>query len=82
VAEILAEKPAFSVRDLAVSGADVIALLIAGGAAAPGFRGDPRVGAILAELFEEVVDDPTRNERDLLAERVRRIIGERYGIAK
>jgi putative nucleotidyltransferase with HDIG domain len=79
VAEILAEKPAFSVRDLAVGGADVIELLIAGGAAAPGFRGDQRVGAILADLFEEVVDDPTRNERDLLVERARRIIGERYG---
>lgn len=80
VAEILLEKPAFSVRDLAISGDDVIDLLIAGGAAAPGFRGDRRVGAILAAVFEEVVDDPTRNERDLLAERVRRIIGERYSI--
>jgi hypothetical protein len=80
VAEILAEKPAFSVRDLAIGGDDVIAFLIAGGAAEPGFRGDHRVGAILAELFEEVVDDPTRNERHLLAERAQRIIGERYGI--
>jgi putative nucleotidyltransferase with HDIG domain len=82
VAEILAEKPPFSVRDLAISGDDVIALLVERGAAGPGFRGDRRVGSTLAALFEEVVDDPTRNERDLLVERARRYIDERFTIGR
>jgi len=80
VAQILAEKPPFTVRDLALSGSEVVALLIERGAAEPGYRGDERVGAILAALFEEVVDDPTRNERGLLAERAARFIDERFSI--
>jgi putative nucleotidyltransferase with HDIG domain len=80
VAQILEEKPPLTVRDLAVSGEDVIAILIERGLAQPGFRGDARVGATLAALFEEVVDDPTRNERHLLVERAKRFIDERYRI--
>ncbi len=80
VAQILEEKPPLAVRDLAISGEDVIALLIEYRAAPAGFRGDARVGAVLAALFEEVVDDPTRNERHLLVERAKRYIDERYSI--
>jgi tRNA nucleotidyltransferase (CCA-adding enzyme) len=80
VAQILAEKPPFTVRDLALTGADVIELLIARGLAAPGFRGDKRVGATLAALFEEVVDDPGRNERHLLVERAQHYIDEHFSI--
>jgi tRNA nucleotidyltransferase (CCA-adding enzyme) len=80
VAQILEEKPPMTVRDLAISGDDVIALLIERGAAPENFRGDARVGATLAALFEEVVDDPTRNERHLLVERAKRFIDERLGI--
>jgi tRNA nucleotidyltransferase (CCA-adding enzyme) len=80
VAQVLEEKPPLAVRDLAISGEDVIALLIERGAAPAGFRGDARVGAVLAALFEEVVDDPTRNERHLLVERAERYIDERYSI--
>jgi putative nucleotidyltransferase with HDIG domain len=80
VAQILEEKPPLTVRDLAVSGEDVIAILIERGLAPPGFRGDARVGATLTVLFEEVVDDPTRNERHLLVERAERFIDERYRI--
>lgn len=82
VARVLEEKPPLTVRDLAISGDDVIALMIARGTAAAGFRGDARVGAVLAALFEEVVDDPTRNERDRLVERAERFIDERYGIGR
>jgi hypothetical protein len=78
VARILEEKPPFTVRDLAVTGADVIELMVERGRAAPGFRGDRRVGETLAALFEEVVDDPTRNERDLLAERAARYIDQHF----
>jgi tRNA nucleotidyltransferase (CCA-adding enzyme) len=80
VAQILAEKPPFTVRDLAVTGADVIELLVARRLAQPGFRGDKRVGATLAALFEEVVDDPTRNERHLLVERAQHYIDEHFSI--
>jgi putative nucleotidyltransferase with HDIG domain len=76
VARVLEEKPPLSIRDLAISGDDVIALLIEHGLAPPGFRGDQRVGATLAALFEEVVDDPTRNERHLLVEHAKRFIDE------
>jgi putative nucleotidyltransferase with HDIG domain len=80
VAAVLEEKPPLTVRDLAISGGDVIAILIERGAAPADFRGDARVGATLAALFEEVVDDPTRNERDLLVERAKRFIDERFTI--
>jgi putative nucleotidyltransferase with HDIG domain len=76
VAAVLEEKPPLTVRDLAISGDDVIALLIERGAVPAEFRGDARVGAMLAALFEEVVDDPTRNERHLLVERAKRYIDE------
>ncbi len=65
---ILEERPAFSVRDLAIDGADIIAILIAEGAAPPGFRGDGRVGATLRFLFEQVTDEPNRNQPGLLRE--------------
>jgi putative nucleotidyltransferase with HDIG domain len=80
VAAVLEEKPPLTVRDLAISGGDVIAILIERGAAPADFRGDARVGATLAALFEEVVDDPTRNERHLLVERAERFIDERFSI--
>jgi putative nucleotidyltransferase with HDIG domain len=80
VAAVLEEKPPLTVRDLAISGGDVIAILIERGAAPADFRGDARVGATLAALFEEVVDDPTRNERHLLVERAKRFIDERFSI--
>jgi putative nucleotidyltransferase with HDIG domain len=82
VAQVLEEKPPLTVRDLAISGDDVIAILIERGAAPAEFRGDQRVGATLAALFEEVVDDPTRNERHLLVERATRFIDERFTIGK
>jgi tRNA nucleotidyltransferase/poly(A) polymerase len=62
----LARKPAFSIRELAIDGDDVIAELIRRGDAPPGFRGDERVGAALRWLFEQVTDEPERNERTLL----------------
>jgi tRNA nucleotidyltransferase (CCA-adding enzyme) len=82
VARILEEKPPFTVRDLAIAGDDVIGLMIARGLADANFRGDRRIGETLAALFEEVVDDPTRNERDLLAERAARYIDEHFHLGK
>jgi tRNA nucleotidyltransferase (CCA-adding enzyme) len=56
-------KPAFSIADLRVSGEDVVEVMIGRGLAAPGFRGDERVGDALRWLFERVTDAPERNER-------------------
>ncbi len=66
VREELARKPAFSIRELAVSGDDVIEALVARRRVAPDFKGDARVGAALHWLFEQVTDEPERNERSLL----------------
>ena len=62
----LALKPAFSIRELAVDGEDVIDALVRRGDAQPGFKGDERVGDALRWLFEQVTDEPGRNERTLL----------------
>jgi len=74
VAEIVAEHPPFTVRDLAIDGGDVVRLLVARGLAPPMFRGDERVGAILRTLFDEVVDDPQRNERTMLLRRTEELV--------
>ena len=78
VAAVLAEKPALTVRDLAIGGADVIALFERKGLVAPGFRGDARVGEVLQALFEEVTDEPSRNEAGPLVERAERYIDEHF----
>ena len=72
----LARKPALSIRDLAVRGEDVIAALVRRGDAPPGFGGDERVGAALRWLFEQVTDEPGRNERALLLQILEQYLGE------
>ncbi len=78
VAAVLAERPPFGVADLALRGSDVIAIFERKGVAEPGFRGDARVGEVLRALFEEVTDDPSRNEATLLAERAERYVDEHF----
>jgi hypothetical protein len=78
IADVLAEAPPFSIRDLAISGDDVIAIFVRNGLAPADFRGDRRVGEVLHALFEEVTDDPSRNEAGLLAERAERCIDEHF----
>jgi len=64
--EEVARKPAFSIADLAIGGDDVIAAMIDSGVAPSGFRGDARVGELLRVLFEQVTEQPQRNERQSL----------------
>jgi tRNA nucleotidyltransferase/poly(A) polymerase len=78
IAAVLAERPPFGLADLALSGSDVIAIFERKGVAGPGFRGDARVGEVLRVLFEEVTDDPSRNEAGLLAERAERYVDEHF----
>ncbi len=51
-----------SVTDLKVNGNDVMKIL--------GIKPGPQVGKILNELFEEIMEDPTRNEREYLTKKV------------
>lgn len=54
--------PTFTVKDLAVNGNDLMNLLNI----SPG----PQIGKILNALFEEVLDDPEKNNREYLEKRV------------
>jgi tRNA nucleotidyltransferase (CCA-adding enzyme) len=79
---VLAQSPAFSIRDLAISGDDVVGCFVRKGLAPSGFRGDRRVGEVLHALFEEVTDDPSRNEAGLLAGRAERYIDEHFSASE
>ena len=78
VAAVLAERPPLGITDLAIGGAEVIALLTERGLAGPDFRGDARVGAILHALLEEVLDDPARNEAGFLVAAANRYVDEHF----
>ena len=57
IREEIAKKPPFGPRDLAVDGNDLIGM---------GFPEGPLVGAVLSELVERVLDEPSLNSRDEL----------------
>jgi poly(A) polymerase/tRNA nucleotidyltransferase (CCA-adding enzyme) len=63
VAEILRKQEALTVRDLAVDGNDVMREL--------GLGAGPRVGQVLEKLLQEVLEDPSRNDRERLLARLR-----------
>jgi poly(A) polymerase/tRNA nucleotidyltransferase (CCA-adding enzyme) len=71
VRALVSERPALSVRDLAISGNDVIAELVAAGILPKGSRGGPLVGALLSDLLERVTDNPSWNSRGRLLELLR-----------
>lgn len=56
VERVLKESNAFSIKDLAVNGRDIMQ--------STSVKGGPKVGVILNELLETVLDDPTQNNRD------------------
>jgi tRNA nucleotidyltransferase (CCA-adding enzyme) len=62
---------AFSVRELAVDGADVMARL--------GISAGPAVGTILAALLQAVLEDPALNEKERLLDVAKRFYRERMG---
>jgi tRNA nucleotidyltransferase/poly(A) polymerase len=61
--KVLLEESAFKRSDLAVTGADVLAIA--------GIEPGPEVGEILDELLEEVLDHPEYNTREKLEELIR-----------
>ena len=66
--KVLDEDAAFSLQDLAVDGHDVMA--------ATGLGPGPAIGWLLQQLLDEVLDDPARNRREWLLERVRELAPE------
>jgi poly(A) polymerase/tRNA nucleotidyltransferase (CCA-adding enzyme) len=74
VLAVAAARPPLSVRDLALSGTDVVAELVAAGELPAGSSGGPAVGRILAQLLERVVEDPTLNAPPKLLEVARELI--------
>jgi tRNA nucleotidyltransferase (CCA-adding enzyme) len=63
VAEVLRKQEALTIRDLSVDGHDVMREL--------GLPAGPRVGRVLERLLEEVLEDPSRNDRERLLDRLR-----------
>jgi tRNA nucleotidyltransferase (CCA-adding enzyme) len=63
VERVLAAGAAFSIRDLAIDGRALMQEL--------GLKPGPDLGRILKALLEEVVDDPSKNQREALLERAR-----------
>lgn len=55
--------PPFAIKDLAVSGDDVMEILE--------IKPGPKVGQVLQTLFEEVDEDLSKNDRDYLLEKIR-----------
>ena len=83
VAAVLAEKPAVQRPRSGDDGDDVIALFERNGLAAGGFRGDRRVGEVLAARCSR--RSPTTRlgtSRDLLAERAERYIDEHFSASR
>ncbi|GAC1656862.1 MAG: HD domain-containing protein [Vulcanimicrobiaceae bacterium] len=63
----VARKPAFSLKDVRLTGTQVVDAIVRRGVAPAGYRGDSRVGEALQWLFEQVTERPDLNEPDTLA---------------
>ncbi len=64
IAKVLSE-PSISLKNLKINGHDILSL---------GEREGPRVGWILKSLLEEVIDDPTKNNREILINRAKELM--------
>jgi tRNA nucleotidyltransferase (CCA-adding enzyme) len=64
VAEVLSQGAALTLRELAIGGHDLMQ---------SGLKPGPAFGAILKVLLDEVLEDPTRNERSLLLARAKEL---------
>lgn len=69
VEAVMAAGDALSVRDLKINGRDLMTSL--------GLKPGPVLGRVLNELLEEVLTDPSLNERERLLERARALAGAR-----
>jgi len=76
VRDILKERPPLGLRDLAVDGDQVTALLIDAGVLPAGSKGGPQVGDVLQRLLEDVTERPERNNPEDLQRRAKQVIRE------
>jgi len=74
--DVLSEQPPMTVKDLAVTGNDVIQVLIAENVLPPDSKGGPEVGDVLQRLLDAVTEHPERNKRELLLEIARNAIAD------
>jgi tRNA nucleotidyltransferase (CCA-adding enzyme) len=74
----MSARPPMNLATLEISGRDVIQALIDAGEPAS-FRGDRRVGFVLRQLLDEVLEMPERNERGWLLERIRGLLASHQG---
>lgn len=61
--QILQEKDCLNLKSLAVNGSDLIAM---------GIKPGKEIGVILKSLLDEVLEDPSRNQKELLLEQVKK----------
>jgi tRNA nucleotidyltransferase (CCA-adding enzyme) len=66
VERVIAAGAAFSIRDLAIDGRVLMEQL--------GIKPGPDLGRILKTLLDEVVDDPSKNQREALLERAKALL--------
>jgi len=66
VRDAIAAHAPFGVADLAIDGSDIIAIMRDAKLVSPDFNGDRRVGEALEHCLEQVLDDPTLNDRETL----------------
>ena len=71
VGEVMEAGRAFTLSKLAIDGNDIMQYL--------GLKPGPRVGIILNELLQSVLEDPALNEREKLREIARKLAEERLG---
>lgn len=69
VRNLLQERTPISLRDLPVTGKDVIEILVKNEIRPAGYRGGKDVGLILERLLETVIENPADADRDLLLTR-------------
>ena len=69
VRRLLQQRTPISLKDLPISGQDVIEILVKNGAHPAGYRGGRDVGVILERLLETVIENPADGSRELLLNR-------------
>jgi tRNA nucleotidyltransferase (CCA-adding enzyme) len=74
--DVLSERPPMTVKDLAVSGTDVIQVLVAENVLPPDSNGGPEVGDVLQRLLDAVTEHPDRNKREVLLDLARNAIAD------
>ena len=62
--EIIEEKECLSIRDMEINGRDLIDM---------GMKPGPKLGDVLDELFEEVVEDPKKNNKEYLFKKAKNL---------